>query len=220
MTDSTFPRKALVVGATGLIGRHLVDQLLQVATYSEVRVLVRNPSGKKHAKLREIQFDFDQPKAELVQGDDVFCCLGTTMKKAGSKEAFFTVDYEYPMLIARLSQQNGAQRLLVVTAMGADPESMFFYNRVKGEIEEDLQVTGFDCLHFIRPSLLLGDRKESRLGEKIGAVVMRILDPVMVGPLKKYKAIEAAKVARAMVAIAQRPEKGVFVHSSDELQAY
>lgn len=218
--ESTIPRRALVVGATGLVGQHLVDQLLKVANYSEVRVLVRNPLGKKHPKLREIQFNFQQPEAELVQGDDVFCCLGTTMKKAGSKEAFHTVDYEYPLLVARLAHQNGAQCFLIVTAMGADPKSFFYYNQVKGEVEEDLKKTGFDCLHFIRPSLLLGKRNEMRMGEKVGEVVMKILDPVMVGPLKKYKAIEAARVAKAMVALAQRPAKGVFVHPSDELQAY
>ena len=216
---------ALVAGATGLIGQELVDLLLQSDRYSEVRVLVRRPIEKQHPKLVSVVYDFDQPDASQVQGDDVFCCLGTTMKKAGSKEAFAKVDHEYPLQIACLAKQNGAAQYLIVTAMGADPGSAFFYNRVKGKVEEDLKGVGFDALHIFRPSLLLGDRDEKRLGEKIGEKVMKIFDPVMLGPLRKYRAIEAAKVARAMLTATQDPltdqvPTGVFVHQSDQMQRF
>lgn len=219
------PKTALVAGATGLVGRQLVDQLLQSDYYSEIRVLVRKPTEKKHPKLAEVLYDFNQPDAQQVQGDDVFCCLGTTMKKAGSKEAFTRVDHNYPLQIARAAKQNGAAQYLIVTAMGADPDSSFFYNRVKGNVEDDLKKVGFAALHIFRPSLLLGNREEKRLGEKIGETVMRIFNPVMVGPLKKYRAIDAAKVAQAMLVAAQDPlpeqvPQGVFVHESNQMQRF
>lgn len=218
--EDIISKKALVVGATGLVGNQLLDLLLADKNYEEVKVLVRKPLGRKNPRLVEIIYDFDKPTKEVVTADDIFCCLGTTMKKAGSKEAFFTVDYEYPMQIARLSLKNGAKQFLIVTAMGADPESTFFYNRVKGEVEEDLRSLGFETVHFLRPSLLLGNRKDKRLGETIGEAVMRFFDPVLIGPLKKYRSIESSKVAKAMLVLAQKAEKGIFVHESTELQSY
>ena len=218
-------KTSLVVGATGLIGHQLVNQLLQSELYSEVRVLVRKSLQKQHPKLVEVPYDFNQPDTRLVQGDDVFCCLGTTMKKAGSKGAFTQVDHDYPLQIARAAKQNGAAQYLIVTAMGADPGSAFFYNRVKGNVEEDLKKMGFDALHIFRPSLLLGSRDEKRLGEKIGEAVMLVFDPLMLGPLKKYRAIDSAKVAKAMLVAAQNPlteqiSQGVFIHESDQMQRF
>lgn len=199
----------------------MVELLLDSEHYAEVRILVRKSSGLgTHPKLVEVQYHFDHPDAAQVVGDDVFCCLGTTMKKAGSKEAFYAVDHEYPLQIARFARQNGAERYLIVTSMGADPKSAFFYNRVKGEVERDLRPLGFAALHIFRPSLLLGNRGERRLGEKIGETVMRFFDPMMIGPLRKYRAIDSGKVARAMLACAGQEQAGVFVHESGELQAY
>ncbi len=218
--NETNLKTALVVGGTGLIGKQLVEQLLSSKAYKEVRVLGRRPMGISHPALVEITYNFKQPDASQVLGDDVYCCLGTTMKKAGSKEAFFAVDYEYPLQIARFAKQNGASSYLIVSSMGANPESTFFYNRVKGEVEEDLQLLHFSSLHIFRPSLLLGERDEKRLGEKIGESVMRFLKPVLVGQLKKYQPIEAAKVANAMVVLAQSNAKGVYIHESDKIQKY
>jgi len=219
--DSGTPLKtALVIGATGLIGKQLVDRLLNSDRYTEVRVLVRKPLYNPNSKLVEVSYNFAQPDALQVIGDDVFCCLGTTMKQAGSREAFYAVDYEYPVQTARFARQNGATQYLIVSSMGADPKSVFFYNRVKGEVEEALGAAGFDSLHIFRPSLLLGNRNERRIGEKIGETVMRIFKPIMVGPLQKYRAIDSAKVANAMLAFASKEQSGVFVHESDELQAY
>lgn len=218
--QQTNNKKALVVGATGLIGNQLLDLLLETDYYVEVRVLVRKPLGRKHPRLVEVVYDFKKPEKEAVIGDDIFCCLGTTMKKAGSKEAFYAVDYEYPLQTARIALTNGATQYLIVTAMGANPESTFFYNRVKGEVEEDLRSLGYRGLHILRPSLLLGNRTEKRLGERIGEAFMRFFEPVLVGPLKKYKSIESGKVARAMALLAQKNEKGIFIHESTELQSY
>ncbi|GAB3172231.1 oxidoreductase [Telluribacter humicola] len=218
---SNYPVKtALVIGATGLIGKQIVQYLLSSPAYSEVRVLVRHSLGISNTKLKEIKYDFNNPDPAVVQGDDVFCCLGTTMKKAGSKEAFRKVDLEYPLQIARLAKQNGARQYLIVTAMGADSDSMFFYNQVKGDVQEELKSLQFSTLRIFQPSLLLGDRQDTRLGEKIGEGLAALFKPLMIGPLQKYRAIDSGKVARAMVELAQKPEAGVFVYESGELQKY
>ncbi|GAB2775824.1 oxidoreductase [Rhabdobacter roseus] len=214
-------KTALLVGATGLIGQQVLELLLQSPHYTQVKVLVRRPLGiPPHKKLEEIVYNFDAPNADLVEGDDVFCCLGTTMKKAGSKEAFRRVDQEYPVQVGTFARQKGAQKYLIVTAMGADAEASLFYNRVKGEVEEELMALGYPTLHVLRPSLLLGKRKETRLGEKVGEGLAKVFGPLLLGPLRKYRAIDSAKVARAMVELAQKKETGVFIHLSDSLQKY
>lgn len=213
-------RTALIIGATGLIGQQLLTKLLHSPYYDQVIALTRKPLEVKNTKLKEIIFDFDKPNPSLVVADDVFCCLGTTIKKAGSKEAFKKVDLEYPLSVASMALQNGAEKFLIVTAMGADEKSSIFYNRVKGEVEMGLENLKYDSLHIFRPSLLLGNRKESRFGEKAGEVVMTVFKPLLLGTLKKYRAIDSEKVANAMLTFAKKSEKGVFIHDSGEMQGY
>jgi len=213
-------RTALIVGATGLVGSQLLTRLLHSPYYDRVVVLTRRTLGIINTKLSEVIFDFDKPDASKVKADDIFCCLGTTIKKAGSKEAFKKVDLEYPLNIAALAQGNGAEKFLIVTAMGADASSGIFYNKVKGEVEQGLTSMKYPVLHIFRPSLLLGDRPESRIGEKAGEVLAAIFKPVMIGPLKKYRAIDSGKVANAMLEFAKKSEKGVFIHDSGKLQAF
>ena len=219
MTNPTL-KTALLTGATGLVGKQVLQNLLNSDVYKEVKILTRKATGIQHKKLTEIFFDFDNPDASLVKADDIFCCLGTTIKKAGSEEAFRKVDFLYPVQVGRAGKLNGSGQYLIVTSMGADSKSMIFYNRVKGEVEKELTDLQFNTLHILRPSLLLGDRGETRLGEKIGEVLSRIANPIMVGPLKKYAAIEAVKVANAMVNFARLPHKGLFIHDSAELQQF
>lgn len=216
MTTPTH-KTALVLGATGLIGDFLTHRLTESSAYERVKVLVRKPLSWQHPRLQEIQFDFDRPNGLLTRADDVFCCLGTTMKKAGSRDAFRKVDYQYPLDIARLSLANGAQQFAIVTAMGADTGSTFFYNRVKGEVERDLTALRFPTLLIFRPSLLLGNRTENRLGERLAEGAMRLLSPLIPA---KYKGIEAAKVANAMLTTMQQGLTGRHVFESDQLQAY
>ena len=210
-------KTALVLGATGLIGDLLTRKLTESSLYERVKVLVRNPLAWKHPRLQEIQFDFDRPNGLLTQADDIFCCLGTTMKKAGSKDAFRKVDYQYPMDIARRGLENGANQFVIVTAMGADPGSSFFYNRVKGEVERDLTALNFPTLLIFRPSLLLGHRSENRLGEQLAEGAMRLFSPLIPA---KYKGVEAVKVANALLTTAQQGLTGRHVYESDALQRF
>lgn len=210
-------KTALVLGATGLIGDQLTHQLIESSWYDKVKVLVRTPLNWQHPHLQEVPFDFERPNGLIAQADDIFCCLGTTMKKAGSKEAFKRVDYHYPINIAQLGLANGASQFAIVTAMGADPESSFFYNRVKGEVERDLMAMNFPTLLIFRPSLLLGNRSENRLGERLAEGVMQLLSPVIPA---KYKGIEASKVASAMLTTAQQRLTGRHVYESDALQKF
>jgi len=219
MTNPRY-KTALLIGATGLVGQQVLQNLLSSEDYGEVKILTRRDTGIRHQKLNEIFFNFDNPDASLVKADDIYCCLGTTIKKAGSEESFKKVDFLYPLQIGRLAKLNGSTKYLLVSSMGADAKSMIFYNRVKGEIERELTDLHFETLHILRPSLLLGDRGETRTGEKIGEILSKILNPIMVGPLKKYAAIESSKVAKGMVKLAQLPNKGTFIHDSAELQQY
>jgi uncharacterized protein YbjT (DUF2867 family) len=214
-------RKALIVGATGLVGGFCLQALLDDPNYSEIIALVRNPILKAHRKLKTILTKFENLQVELsnVHADDVYCCLGTTIKKAGSQEAFKKVDHTLVVTVAELMKKQGAEQFLVISAMGADKDSKVFYNRVKGEMEAALQELGYPCLRVIRPSLLLGPRKEFRLGEKIAVMLTPLLKPFLLGSLKKYKPVEAEKVAQFMVRVArEEPIAGVHVYESDVIE--
>ncbi|WOZ39001.1 NAD(P)H-binding protein [Paenibacillus polymyxa] len=211
-------RKAVVVGGTGLVGGYVVRELLVQKEYTRVMVLGRRPLDIKHPKLEQALIDWEQPQksAFALEGvDDVFCCLGTTMKKAGSKEQFRQVDLDYPVLIAQLGKEAGAVQMLAISAMGADPDSRVFYNRTKGEAEEALAAIGLPALHLFRPSLILGARSERRFGEAAATIVMKALDGLMTGRFASYRAIPASFIARAMVRIALAQASGVHIYPND-----
>lgn len=206
---------AFIAGATGLIGQHLLNNLLDDPRYQEVCVLVRQTLPIQHDKLVQIVDPMTQLETvqHRVQGHDVFCCLGTTQKKAGTRQAFRQVDYELPMALARGAKAHGSQHFLVVSAMGASARSPSFYSRTKGELELDLKSLGLPNLAILRPSLLLGKRSEKRLAEEIGQTVSRWLNPILP---RHYRAIPAADVALALQAIARQPAK-VKVYESGDL---
>lgn len=212
-------KSALIAGATGLTGNELVKVLLEDPAYDKVKVLVRRPLDLDHPKLEQIKTDYYRLEeyADHFKVDDVFCCLGTTIKKAGSQNAFRRVDYDYPVALGKLAKSAGAKRFLVISAMGADARSNIFYSRVKGQMEEALKKMEFPALHIFQPSLLLGKRDEFRLGEKAASVLAPAISPLLRGKMKKYKPIEAKQVAKAMGAAAQSEKEGVLVHSSDEI---
>lgn len=212
-------KKAVVAGATGMVGQALLDKLLADSYYSEVHAVVRKATGRKHDKLTERIVDFDRLDldASSLLGSDVFCTLGTTIKKAGSQEQFRKVDYEYPLKLAEQASTNGAEQFLIVTAMGADTKSMFFYSRVKGEVEKQLRLLKLPGLSIFQPSLLTGEREEVRRGELLAEAVARRLPFLFKGPFRKYKPIAAVTVAEGMIRAARLNRRGITVYESDAI---
>lgn len=213
-------KTALLVGATGLVGGFVLEQLLEDAYYDSVVVLSRKSLQLQHAKLKEVLVNFDQLEnyTNDIKADVVFCCLGTTIKAAGSQEAFKKVDYEYPLRVAEIAKQNDASAFLIVTALGAAKSSIIFYNRVKGEVEEAIGNLHFDAFHILQPSLIIGERKESRAGEGIAQKLSPVYDALMFGPLAKYKSIKAEQIAKAMLHYSKTDATGILRHESDALQ--
>jgi uncharacterized protein YbjT (DUF2867 family) len=209
-------KTAMLAGATGLIGRHLLTLLIEDPYYQKVVVITRKPI-QVSSKCENIVTNFDRLNEHYrkMVVDDVFCCLGTTMRVAGSKEAFRKVDFEYPMEMGRLAKINGAEKYLLVSALGAKKNSSVFYNHVKGEVEDAISMLRFSAYHIFRPSLLLGNRKEDRRSEHAAKIFFK-----MVGFLlpAKWKAIDARKVAAAMLHFAKQNSTGNFIHESGELQ--
>lgn len=212
-------RTAILLGASGLVGGHLLDILLQDPSYSDVTILVRRELPARHAKLRQVVMDFEKMDgyADRLRGDDMFCALGTTIAKAGSQDAFRRVDHDYPLAAATLASSNGMRQFLLVSGLGASRTSRVFYSRVKGEIEEAVSALPFNGVQIFQPSLLLGERPEFRLGERIGALFMRAAAPLMLGPIRKYRPIHARTVAAAMVSVAKLDTPGVHRYESDRI---
>lgn len=212
-------KTALVIGSTGLIGSQLLSLLLESDHYDKVIIFVKRDARIKHKKLTQHIIDFDNLESyrQWVAGDDFFCTIGTTIKNAGSKEAFKKVDYEYPRLFATLASDNKVQRFLIISSLGADSSSTNFYLKTKGEIENFLKNCKFESVSILRPSLLLGNRKEFRLGEKIGAFLMSLVSFFLIGNLKKYKPIQSEIVAKALITIAQNKDSGFNIYESDAI---
>lgn len=213
-------KTAVIAGASGLVGSRLLDRLLAETRYARITAVVRRPLDKSHPKLevRTVDFERLEDGLEGLSADDWFCALGTTIRQAGTREAFHRVDYGYPLSLGRLARNAGARQYLVVTAMGASARSSIFYNRVKGELERDLAALNLPRLLLFRPSLLLGDRETPRLGERAGALVMKALNPLMRGPLRTYRAIRADDVAAGMIAAARMEgEPGVRIFDSGNI---
>jgi uncharacterized protein YbjT (DUF2867 family) len=215
-------KTAIVAGATGLIGRVLVEHLLHDSDYETVITLVRRTTQINNEKLTEIITDWTEESIHTalqtcLNDADVFCSLGTTMKKAQTKEQFRKVDYEYPMLLAKAAKQGKAARFLLVSSMGANSSSKFFYNQVKGEVEDGLRGLGLRSLLIFRPSLLLGHRDEFRPGERIGQFLGRSLSFLLIGRLRKYKPISVTLVAQGMIRAAKSGAVELKIYPSDEI---
>ncbi len=214
-------KRAIVFGGSGLVGGHLLHQLLESSAYGQVAVFGRKVLDVDHPRLEQHIVDFDDPASweTGVKGDDLFICLGTTMKKAGSREAFYRVDFTYTHMAARIASRRQVGQLLLVSSAGADAGSLFYYSRVKGELEDAVKKLPFWSIHILRPSLLLGDREEQRPAEQAAGWLGRALVRVTGGnSLFGMAPVEAATVARAMVRLAGKIESGIFVHTSADIQ--
>ncbi|TVR13045.1 MAG: NAD-dependent epimerase/dehydratase family protein [Balneolaceae bacterium] len=205
--------KATIIGATGLIGNELVNLLLIDDRIQEVVVFVRRTLGFSHEKLQEHIINFDKPEEwrELVTGDIFFSTLGTTMKQAGSKEAQYKVDHTYQYEFAKAASENGLQNYVLVSAVGADPKSTFFYSRMKGELEQDVAKLDFSSIHIIQPGLLHGDRNENRFGEAFTFYALNAVNAL--GLFKKYRPIHGKTVAQAMINAALSFKKGAHSYT-------
>lgn len=213
-------RMAIVAGASGLVGGYCLRRLLASGLHEQVIAFVRGPLNVTHKRLQQRTVDFDRlgRMSAFPRAQDVFCCLGTTMKKAGSEEAFRKVDYEYIVRLAESSVRSGAERFYLVSAVGADTKSRVFYSRVKGEAEDAVARLSFSGLHIFRPSFLVGTRPEKRPGEEFGIAAARLVSGVLFGPARKYRPIKADTVARAMIVVAREGSPGAHVYNSDEME--
>lgn len=220
MEISKSNKTAILLGASGLIGGYCLQYLLETDAYDTIRVVGRRKLDLKHEKLEQqvVNFDRLEEYRSQLRGNDVYCCLGTTMRRAGGKKAFYKVDYTYCYESARIAAEEGASQFLLVSSVGADVDSLFYYTRVKGELEAAVKELSFWSVHIFQPSILLGQRPENRWGEQLAGVIGKRIDKVTGGMLSKYRPIEAEVVAKAMVSAAQGLQRGIFTYPSGYLQ--
>lgn len=209
---------AVVLGATGLIGSHLLDQLLADDSFSTVRILVRKPVTVQHPKLQTVITDFsnyEQYQKNIGSGHCIFCCIGTTNANVkGDKAAYRKIDFDIPVNAARFGKESGFQQYLIVTALGANSNSRIFYNRLKGEVEEVIATFDYPSLHIFRPSFLLGNRAEQRMGERIFKSIFKAIAFLLPSSMKP---VEASDVAKAMIAAAKKGKAGMNLYYFKEI---
>lgn len=209
-------KTAIILGGSGLTGKKLTRVLLADRRYGSVVLLLRKPINFIHEKLKQHVFDFDNPDPNLLIGDELFCCLGSTIDEAGSQEAFAHIDHDFVVNMARLAQEQGISKMGVISSMGANTASRFFYNRVKGEMERDILKISFDKCVILRPSVLIGIRKKKRFGEQVAISLMTTFSFLIP---KKYLPIDSGDVAVAMVRIMNNEEiTGKHIAESDEIR--
>ena len=211
-------RTAILAGGSGLVGGNCLHDLLRGNRYGRVVALGRRDVGGPHPKLERRIVDFGALlRFEPLAGADVYCALGTTIKKAGSQKAFREIDFGYPLALARRAREAGAARFLLVSAVGASARSGNFYLRVKGELEEAVEALGFEAVHIFRPSLILGERAEWRLAERMAMTLARPLKFALIGSLRRYRPVDAAQIAAAMMAAAGSGATGEWIHEYDDI---
>jgi uncharacterized protein YbjT (DUF2867 family) len=212
-------KAAIIIGATGLVGNQLVEKLLNDNRYNRIKIFVRKPSGITHPKLEEHAVDFEKLEQwkNKITGDEIYSAMGTTIKKAGSKEAQYKIDFTYQYECAKAASENGVGRYLLVSSAGANSKSGNFYLRIKGELDEEVSELPFKQISIFRPSFLAGERKERRRGEVIGISAVNFLAGI-IPPLRKYRPIGAETVAEAMIKAAnQQNQSKVVIYELDQI---
>jgi uncharacterized protein YbjT (DUF2867 family) len=213
-------KKAVLAGASGLIGSALLDILLNNPEYDEVLIFVRKEMPIKHQKLKQIVLDLDKlaDYTEQITGRAIFCCLGTTRKQTPDLAVYWKIDHDYAVQFAELGAKNGIDQYHLVSSMGANANASGFYLKLKGQTEADVIKTGVSSIHIYRPSFLTGDRGTKRPGEKVLILIMKLLNPLLIGSWKKYWSIPASTVAMAMFKQSLINRGGVQIHLSDKIK--
>ena len=211
-------KTALLFGSSGLVGGHLLNELIQNDNYNKIKLFVRSVPETSNPKIEIIKTDFNNLKnhKEDIKGDDCFFCIGTTKQNSPDKNEYQKVELDIPKKIAQIARNNSVISFIFISSIYANPKSSGDYVKFKGLVEEELKKLNFSNLGILRPSFLMGDRKENRVGEKIGILTFRLLSPLLLGPLKKMKPINSEKVAKAMIKIANE-NLGKTIFESDEI---
>ena len=208
-------KTALVFGSSGLIGNQLVDLMIKDNNYNKIKLFVRSEPTIDSSKLEIIKTDFNNLKnhKDSIKGDDCFFCIGTTRKNTPDKDKYIKIEYNLPIEVARIAKLNFVNNFIYISSLGANPNATSLYLKNKGQAEQELIKLNFSNLSIFRPSILLGNRKENRVGEKIGILVMKTLSPLMLGNMKKYKPIKVENVALAMMMVADNNYKKTIFES-------
>ena len=212
-------KKAVIVGASGLIGNELLGILLQSTEYQEVLAVVRNELPVNNSKLVQLVVEFDDldKYADAITGHALFCCLGSTIKKTPDLKDYRKIDHDYPVKLAQTAHRNKIKQYHLVSALGANANSSVFYTKLKGETERDIERVGIPTLHIYQPSFLEGRQKGERFMENFLTGLMKVINPLLLGGLKKYRSIPATTVAQAMYKQSLKNEAGIFIHPSDKI---
>lgn len=214
------PYSVILVGSSGLIGSNLLSELIQSEAISEILLLVRRSTDVSSSKVKELIVNFEKPNSYSIdiQADIIYSCLGTTKSETPNSSLYRQIDLEYPLNLAKLGQKNGVAQFHIISSLGADAGSSNSYLKLKGELEQGLKKLSMSSLHIYQPSFLIGERKKDRLADKIMKPVFRLIDPLLIGPLKKYRSIKAADVARVMLNQSIKDLKGTFTYPSIKIQ--
>ena len=210
-------KTALVFGSSGLIGGHLLYQLIKNDNYNKIKLFVRSETSVNEPKIEIIKTDFNdlENHKEDIKGDDCFFCIGTTKQNSPDKNEYQKVELDIPKKIAKIAKANLVNSFIFISSIYANPKSSGDYVKFKGLVEEELKKLNFSNLGILRPSFLMGDRKENRAGEKIGIMTFRLLSPLLLGPLKKMKPIDSETVAKAMIKIANKKNDQIIFESNE-----
>ena len=210
-------KTALIFGSSGLVGKNLLNQVINNSNYSKIKIFVRSSPDISDRKIEIINTDFKNLEIikNLITGDDCFFCIGTTKKNSPDKNEYRRVELDLPKKIAQISKSNNVKSFIFVSSGFADPKNSGDYLKFKGLVEEEIKSLNFEKIGILRPSFLLGKRKEKRLGEKIGISIFKFLSPLFVGPIKKMKPIHSEKVAKAMIQIANENIQQIIFESNE-----
>jgi uncharacterized protein YbjT (DUF2867 family) len=212
--------RVILVGASGLIGSNLLSELIQSEEISEILLPVRKSTDISNPKVKELILNFDELNtySSHIQGDIIYSCLGTTKRETPDSKLYRKIDLEYPLNLAKLGVKNGVSQFHIISSFGADAESSNSYLKLKGELEQELKKLNIPSLHIYQPSFLIGNRKENRLADKIMKPIFKLIDPLLIGTLKKYRSIKAVNVAKVMLSQSIKDLKGTFIYPSIQIQ--